>query len=60
MDCIVHGIAESDMIERFSLYSSQDLLLDLRFGAQYHGLCGLQQTGKFLKIWEYQTTLPAS
>ena len=36
MDCIVHGIAESDMIERFSLYSSQDLLLDLRFGAQYH------------------------
>ena len=23
-------------------------------------LCGSQQTGKFLKRWEYQTTLPAS
>ena len=23
-------------------------------------LCGSQQTGKFFKIWEYQTTLPAS
>ena len=23
-------------------------------------LCGLQQTGKFLKTWEYQTTWPAS
>ena len=23
-------------------------------------LCGSQQTGKFLKMWEYQTTLPAS
>ena len=23
-------------------------------------LCGSQQTGKFLKKWEYQTTLPAS
>ena len=23
-------------------------------------LCGLQQTGKFLKRWEYQTTLPVS
>ena len=23
-------------------------------------LCGLQQIGKFLKRWEYQTTLPAS
>ena len=23
-------------------------------------LCGSQQTGKFLKIWEYQTTLPVS
>ena len=23
-------------------------------------LRGSQQTGKFLKIWEYQTTLPAS
>ena len=22
-------------------------------------LCGSQQTGKFLKRWEYQTTLPA-
>ena len=22
--------------------------------------CGLQQTGKFWKRWEYQTTLPAS
>ena len=23
-------------------------------------LCGSQQTGKFLKRWEYQTTLPVS
>ena len=23
-------------------------------------LCGSQQTGKFFKRWEYQTTLPAS
>ena len=23
-------------------------------------VCGLQQTGKFLKTWEYQTTLPVS
>ena len=23
-------------------------------------LCGSQQTGKFLRRWEYQTTLPAS
>ena len=23
-------------------------------------LCGSQQTGKFLKRWEYQTTLPSS
>ena len=23
-------------------------------------VCGSQQTGKFLKIWEYQTILPAS
>ena len=23
-------------------------------------LCGSQQTGKFLKRWKYQTTLPAS
>ena len=23
-------------------------------------MCGLQQTGKFFKRWEYQTTLPAS
>ena len=23
-------------------------------------LCGSQKTGKFLKRWEYQTTLPAS
>ena len=22
-------------------------------------MCGLQQTGKFLKRWEYQTTLPS-
>ena len=28
----------------------------------YHNLwlCGSQQTGKFLKRWEYQTILPAS
>ena len=24
------------------------------------GLCGAQQTGKFFKRWEYQTTWPAS
>ena len=26
----------------------------------YYWLCGWQQTGKFLKEWKYQTTLPAS
>ena len=26
----------------------------------YYWLCGWQQTGKFLKKWKYQTTLPAS
>ena len=25
-----------------------------------YGLCGSQQTGKFLDRWEYQTTLPTS
>ena len=28
--------------------------------AKTFGLCGSQQTGKFWKRWEYQTTLPAS
>ena len=26
----------------------------------FHHLCGSQQTGKFLKIWEHQCTLPVS
>ena len=35
-------------------------LLLLYWLCQSLWLCGLQQTGKFLKRWEYQTTWPAS
>ena len=35
-------------------------LLLLYWLCQSLWLCGSQQTGKFLKRWEYQTTLPAS
>ena len=35
-------------------------LLLLYWLCQSLWLCGSQQTGKFLKKWEYQTTLPAS
>ena len=35
-------------------------LLLLYWLHQSFWLCGSQQTGKFFKIWEYQTTLPAS
>ena len=35
-------------------------LLLLHWLCQSLWLCGSQQTGKFLKRWEYQTTLPAS
>ena len=30
------------------------------YGETFDCVCGSQQTGKFFKRWEYQTTLPAS
>ena len=38
----------------------EEHLLLLCWLCQSLWLCGSQQTGKFLKRWEYQTTLPAS
>ena len=40
--------------------SSINHLLLLYWLCQSSCLCGSQQTGKFFKRWEYQTTLPAS
>ena len=40
--------------------SSKKHLLLLYWLCQSLWLCGPQQTGKFLKTWEYQTTLSAS
>ena len=49
----------------FRLYTHWDStstvhLLLLYWLCQNLCLCGSQQTGKFFKRWEYQTTLPAS
>ena len=40
--------------------SSKKYLLLLYWLCQSLWLCGSLQTGKFFKIWEYQTTFPAS
>ena len=47
------------IIEKAKRVPEKHLLL-LYWLCQNHWLCGSQQTGKFLKWWEYQTTLHAS
>ena len=48
------------IIEKSKMFSGPEKhLLLLYWLCQSLWLCGSQQTGKFLKRWDYQTTLPA-
>ena len=54
------SLGKSLVIIRKSKWVSEKHQLLLYWVCQSLWLCGSQQTGKFFKRWEYQTTLPAS